>query len=182
MKTFKKISYLLFLIISIHSCDEANDALNKIKTIDISNDFSETITIDIPELSTTEQSFSEITTIDIASNEQIQENLDLIEDVTINTITYEISNFTGSENAIVEKASIDFNDTSINISDINLKNADDNNTIFTIDDTSILNTISSILQDNTEIDVTLTGVINTSPVVFDITFNVDTTVAVETTL
>ncbi|MEP5340585.1 MAG: hypothetical protein ABJL44_03245 [Algibacter sp.] len=174
MKT--KISILALVFLTVLSCNE----LDKLTEFDITEDFDTTLNISIPDNSEgMEYSFEETTTIDIASNEDIQENLDLIENVTLNALTYEISNFDGAEDTTITEASINFADINISVADINLKEADTNNTVFDIIDAEKLEDIANTLKSNNELTVTLTGTISDTPATFDIIIILDTTFTID---
>ncbi|MUU77895.1 hypothetical protein [Winogradskyella endarachnes] len=167
---------LLLLLVSVFSCDD----LDELTEIDIIQDFTTTISVDVPEDSEGQpQSFSTSTTLDISDNEEIQDNIDLIENMSINSITYEITNFSGSEGAILTEGQLIFGTTTIAVSNINLEQSDIDNTLYTITDTSGFNEIANNLENNLLINVSLAGTVNETPVVFDIEVNIDLTVTVD---
>ena len=176
MKITKKISFLLLVMITAFSCDD----LDELTEFDITEGFSTSFNIDLPDLGEgLPASISETATIDISSVQEIQNNLDLIQNIAINSLTYEIRDFTGVEGATVTEASLSFNGTSISVSDINLQESDDNNTVYEIEDLTLLNSIASALQNNPVITGTITGSVNATPVTFDVILNLDITVTVD---
>lgn len=176
MKIKTKFSFVLLIMTVVFSCDE----LDELTEFDVTEDFSTSINISVPEDSEgMSQTFSESATIDIASNQEIQDNLDLIENVSLNSLTYEISNFTGAEGAIITEASVSFNGSSISVSDINLQESDTNNTIYEIADSTLLNNIANALENNPEITLSVTGNVNATPVTFDVIINLDVTVTID---
>lgn len=173
MKIFTKLSVLLLMMIAVTSCDD----LDELTEFDITEDFSTTFSIVAAEGS--EGTFSQTSSINLASNQQIQDNLNLLQDVTINSLTYEISNYVGAEGLKITSASINFSGTSISVSDIDLKQSDDNNTVYPIADAAQLNAIANDLQSNTEITATVTGSVDGTPVEFDVIVTLDVTVTID---
>lgn len=176
MKITKQISLLLALLLTAVSCDQVDEFTQ----IDITDDFTATINIAITEDSEgMPVSFTETATINITSNQDIQDNVDTIQNIAVNALTYEISNFDGAAGATVTEASLSFGNTAIAISNINLQEADTNNTAFPITGANLLNTIADQLENNSTILVTLSGTINETPVVFDVIVTLDVTVTAE---
>ena len=176
MKITKQLSLLLVVLMTAFSCDE----LDELTEFDISDDFSTTVTIDVPENEGgMSDSFSYSEVIDIATNQQISDNLNLIQNIRLNSLTYEISNFTGAEGETVTEASLNLGSTSISVENINLKASDDGNIVYDIEDTSLLNAIANALESNTALTVSVTGTVNATPVTFDVIINIDVTVTVD---
>lgn len=177
MNIQKSIALALTLaFVSFYSCDE----LDELTDFDINEDFNTTINVSLSEDSEgLPVSLEETASINIASNPEIQDNLDLIQDVTINSLTFEIENYIGAEEVTVTIASLNFGDTTIAIADINLKTADDNGTVYTITETSQLNAIGNYLEGNPTLIITLEGLISSTPAKFDVKINIDTTVTID---
>jgi hypothetical protein len=154
------------------SCDE----LDELTEFDINEGFSGTITVDIPAESPL--TWSESVTIDISENQEISDNLDLIQDVVINSLTYQITNLSGQGTTVTE-ASFTFNGTSISVSDLDLVAADASGTVFEIQDTSLLNAIGNALENDPSITLGLSGTIDAVPVRFDVVIDLDTTVTID---
>ncbi len=145
MNKFKTLSTLCLTLLTLVSCNE----LDELTEFDVSQNLNATLRVDITEDSGGEpQSWSDSTTIDISDNAEIQANLDLIESVMINSLTFKILNFEGEENAMVTDASISFGDTTIDVEDINLN---DNTTTYNLGTTAQLNTIANTLKDVSQI-------------------------------
>ena len=173
----KILSLSLFILVS---CDEAEEIIDELTEIDFTETVSRTFTVDLPDDSEGEiVNWSESTTIDITSNPEIEDNLDLIKDITINSLTYEIDNFSGVMDAVVTEAFFEFNGNSISIENINLSDSDENNTVYSITDTNLLNQIGDALQTEPEITVSLGGTVSATPVRFDVILNLETTVTAE---
>lgn len=176
MKTRTKITYLLLLMISAISCDE----IDKLTEFDVTDDFSTTVNVSVPlDSEGMPQSYTNSTTISIVSNQQINDNLNLIQSISLNSLAYEISNFTGAEGATLTEASLNIGATNIAISNINLKASDDNNTVYSIEDSGQINAIASALKTNPTITVTVSGTVSETPVSFDIIISIDTTVTID---
>jgi hypothetical protein len=174
MKITKKISLLLLVMITAFACDE----LDELTEFDITEDFSTTFNLDVP-ADAPSMTWTKSSTIDIASNTEIQNNLDLIQDVNLNTLTFEIDNYVGEAGIMVTETSLSFGDTIITVADVDLKESDDNNTVTTIGDTAQLNAIADLLQSNSAITATATGAVSGAPVNFDVIINLDVTVTID---
>ncbi|MDG1393250.1 MAG: hypothetical protein P8P55_00315 [Flavobacteriaceae bacterium] len=172
MKIISKISVLLLTMIAIISCDK----LEELADIDFTESFTETVSVDVNEESETPQSWSESSTINIASNSMVQEYKDLIKDININSLEFEINDFLGVEGATISDASMSFGETSITLEDINLQEADTNNTVFPVSGAAQLNAIADELQKANVITTTFSGTISGTPVKFDVIITLDITV------
>ena len=176
MKIRTKFSILLLLVATAFSCEN----LDELTEFDISENFSSTFNISVPQDSEgLPASLNASTDIDISTNQDIQDNLDLLQDVTINSITYEIANFSGAEEAMLTDGSLTFGSTTVLISDINLQQSDSDNTIYTISDVNAINAIANTLENTTAVTATLSGTVSATPVVFDIILNVDLTATID---
>lgn len=172
MKFFKP-TLLVILTLSLLSCDDSDDLTD----IDFNQTITTTIGVDITEDSNGQPlTFSAIETVDFSTVQEIQDNIDEIQDATIDALSFEVDNFNGTPNTTVTSASINFNGTTIQVSDINLEQADNNNTVFPIDDASALTAIENALQNNTQATVTLTGTIDNAPASFDVIIYLDVTI------
>ncbi|MGB0980648.1 MAG: hypothetical protein ACPGUH_00980 [Winogradskyella sp.] len=172
MKLILKFSTLAFAFLTILSCD----AIDDLTEFNINDDFTTTFNVSVEEAP---MSFNETATISIASNQEIQDNIDLIQNVTINAITYEISNFTGAEGAIVTEASLNIGNSNIAVADINLLQSDTDNTVYTIENSSTFTDIGNTLQNDTSITASVTGTVNNVPVAFNVVVTIDVTVTID---
>ncbi|NRD23212.1 hypothetical protein HNV10_08165 [Winogradskyella litoriviva] len=176
MKITTKISALLLLFLTTFSCDD----LDELTEFDITDDFSTTINISVTEDSEGQpQSISQSSTLDITTNEEIEDNLDLIQDISVNELTYEITNYSGVDDAILSNASLTFGSSSISISNINLQQSDIDNTVYTINDTSIINAVASNLENNSMINMSVSGTVSATPVVFDVLIYAEITTTID---
>jgi len=102
MKLITKINVLLLATITLLSCDK----LDKLTEFDITEDFSTTLNVTVTEDSNgTAQTWTETSTINLGTNEEIQTNLDVIQGVKINSLTFNVINFTGAEGATATEVS-----------------------------------------------------------------------------
>jgi predicted transcriptional regulator len=171
MKITIKTSALFLIFISMISCSE----LDKLTEFDITKNFSTSINVSASEAN----SFSESTIIDISSNEEIKKNLDLIQNITINSLTFKIDDFSGADNTIVTQASISIGSFNISISDINLKQSLDDSTVYEISNSTELNAIATLLKNSHSVTIVLSGEVSNIPTNFKVTLNLDTTVTVD---
>lgn len=160
----------------VFSCDE----LDKLTEFNVDDNFSTSVNVDITEDSEgMPQSWSESAIIDIGTNSDISDNLNLIQNVSIKSLTYVINNYTGQDDATITEAMLSFNGNSISIENINLSSSDTNNTVYTITDAALLNSIGSILEKSSKLTVTVSGTVSSTPVKFDVIFTIDTEVTID---
>lgn len=157
-------------------CDEVDE----LTEFDIRENFSTTINVNLPNDSQgQEASINEFASIDISDYPEIEDNLNLVESISINSITYEIDNYSGIVGAIVTNASFTFNGDTISIEDLNLEESDANNTIYELNDEVAFNSISQMLLNSSELSFGVTGTVSGTPVSFDVKVNFDITVTVD---
>jgi hypothetical protein len=169
MKKLKPFYLLLFTLILV-SCDDSDD----VTQIDFNQTITTALDVDITEDSNGQPlSFTADETIDFTTVQEIQDNIDEIQDATIDALSYEVDNFVGAANTTVTSASINFNGTTIQVSNINLEQADNNDTIFSVDDPAALTAIENALQNDTQATVTLSGNIDSAPASFDVIIYLD---------
>lgn len=172
MKSLVSFYVVLFALIFI-SCDDSDDPAE----IDFTQTITTTIDVDITEDSGGQPlSFTGTETIDFTTIQEIQNNIDEIQDATIDALSYEVDNFNGAANTTVSSASISFNGTTIQVSNIDLEQADNNDTIFNIDDPAALTAIEDALQNDTQATVILSGTIDSAPASFDVIVYLDVTI------
>lgn len=165
MKFPLKITYLLLIISMIFSCDKVDELTD----IDVTEDFEATVNVDLTEDSEGAAiGFEKSKTIDIASNEEIKENLDLIEAVSINSFTYQFMNYEGPDGGMLSDASISIEGATIAIDDVDIDAASSASTVYTLTDTSFLEALAASLKNNPEVTVTLGATISSAPVSFDV--------------
>jgi hypothetical protein len=173
MKLIKKINVLLLATITFFSCDK----LDELTEFDITEDFSTTLNVTVIEDSNgTAQTWTETSTINLETNEEIQTNLDVIQGVKINSLTFNVINFTGAEGATATEVSLSFGDTVIAVADINLE---DSITVYSVGSSSELNTIANDLKNTSEITATSIGTVSSTQVRFDLVITLDVTTTID---
>ena len=173
MKKTTKTSVLLFAMITIFSCDK----LDELTEFDITKDFSTTVNVNLIEDSDgTAQTWRQTSTINLETIEEIQSNLDLIKSIKINSLTFKVINFTGTEGAIATEASLNFGETVIAVNDINLE---DSSTVYSIGSSLELSTIANDLKKTSQITATSTGTVSSTPARFDIVITLDVTTTID---
>jgi hypothetical protein len=176
MKITTKVGALLLLMVTAFSCND----LDELTEFDVTQDFSRTFNVSVPEGAEGEpQSINQTSTIDITANQAIEQNIDLVQDISINSLTYEIINFSGSEDAILSNGVLTFGSSTISVPNINIQQSDLDNTVYIINDTSVLSAIANDLENNSMVDISVTGTVSATPVVFDVLVNVDITATID---
>ena len=184
-----KLTLVLLLIgftTVLSSCDEA-DELTK---VDVKSDFVATLDVSVTQglskesaaskaIAPTSYDWSSTATIDLSSNSDLQNNLDKIEKIVINSLSYEIINYSSDASISMSDSSIDIGGTLITLDDANLEDADDNNTIFTIDDAAKLAAIVNALKTDNSVTITGSGKVDGAPVLFGIKITMDTTITID---
>lgn len=173
----QKHAILLFIVLaSLYSCDK----IDELTEFDVDGNFTTTITVEVAEDPNGEpQSFSQSGTINIAQNQDIQDNFNKIESIAINSLTYEITNFSGVEGAVITNASISFGATTIQVTDINVQQADADNQVFSVNNTQQLNAIAAALKNSPSLTVTISGSVNDTPVNFNVVVKANVTVTID---
>lgn len=176
MKITTKIGALLLLILASFSCDD----LDELTEFDITQDFSTSINISVTEDSEGQsQSISQSSILDITTNQEIEDNLDLIQDISVNELTYEITNYSGVDDAILSDGVLTFGSSTITVASINLQQSDLDNTVYTINDTSVINAVANDLENNSMINMTVSGTVSATPVVFEVLIYADITTTID---
>jgi len=185
MRLKPTLTLFLLIAITLTSCDE----VDKLTKLTIEQDFETTLDIDTaaskeakPQAKTTEDgSWSQQVTIDLKDNEVVNANLDLIDDIAINGLTYQIVNYDGPDDVAISNTTLNFGGAEIGIEDTNLKTAQNNSTIYTIDDTTKLETIANKLKTDQSIIITASGNVTgeTTAVTFGIKLNMETTITID---
>ncbi|MBD0825263.1 hypothetical protein [Aestuariibaculum marinum] len=168
-----KLPFLAIVLLTIFGCEE----LDKLTEFDITDNLGTTLKVSIPEGAPT--NWSQEITVDLASNKQVQENLDYVQNVTINNLSFEITNYIGAADTQLTEASITVAGTSISIGTIDLKTADDANQVFSIGTEEQLAIIAAYLKQAESVTVTLSGIVSASPVEFNVVIDVDATITID---
>ncbi len=174
MKYFKSFTLLILFAFILSSCDEEDE----ITTVDFNQTITTTLNVDLPDDSQgVPATFTEVNTIDFSTVQQIQDNIDDIQNAEIDALSYEIDNYSSPVNVMASNATLSFDNTTIQLPDIDLQQADNNNSVFPIDDPVVLAAIENALQsNNTVTTVTLNATLSSTPVYFEVIFYLDVTV------
>lgn len=185
MKLKTNLTLLLLVALTFSSCDE----VDKLTEFTVEQDFDTTLNIDTsvtkeakPQAkSDTDGSWSQEVTIDLKDNADVSKNLNLIEEVAIKGLTYEIVNYSGPADVAISNTTIDFGGTVITIDDTNLKTADDAGTLYTIDEAAKLATIANKLKTDQTMTITASGNVTgeTTSVTFGIKLHMETTITID---
>jgi hypothetical protein len=174
-KSLKGIILILF-ITSLTACEEVDE----LTEFEVTDTISETQNVDVPIDPGMPVQFSVEESFDLTTVQEIEDNRDLIQSVTINSIEYSFSNFSGNPDAVITEASLSSGGVNILLEDINLKSSADQNVIFDITDQDKLLQLSNQLNSNiTEISVTFEGALDGTPVSFDVKFSINLTAVID---
>jgi len=163
----KKIAPILLAVLVLLSCEDN-------QTINISTPYTldESFEVGIPQTGSGQTNFSEESTHDLS---QLITNYNDINSVTVNSLTYQFTNFSGDTNGEIDAATLTINNVVIaTISNVNISQEATNNTIFQITDTSLISQIENILETTSVVNLQAAGTINSSiPVNFNIDIHLD---------
>ena len=185
MKTKTPFTLLVLVLLTFFNCDE----VDKLTEFTVKQDFDTTLNIDA-DISKEAKSqaksisggtWSEETTIDLKDNAEVSKNLELIEEVAVNGLTYQIVNYTGPADVAISNTTIDFGGTVIAIEDANLKTANDDGTLYVIDDTDKLSSIATKLKNDQTMTITASGEVTgeTTSVTFGIKLHMETVITID---
>ncbi|MCH4553624.1 hypothetical protein [Aestuariibaculum lutulentum] len=169
-----KLPVLATILFTFFSCEE----LDKLTEFNVSDNFGTTLEISIPEDAST--TWSQEVSVDLASNEQVQQNLDYVQNVTITNLSFEITDYVGAVDTQLTEVSINIAGTSITINEaIILKTADDNNQTFPIGTKEQWAIIAAYLKQAESVTATLTGIVSATPVEFNVVIDVKATITID---
>lgn len=168
MKTIKFFTILSLFAFAFTSCDE----IDELTEVTVNADESVDITTTVPENST---DFSQTATISV-DDEDVRDNLDRIESVTINSLTYQFINVSGNEDAVIS-GTISLAGGSVTFTDVNPTTAQGQT--FTISDTTAINAFATAIRNGASVTVTLDGTAENAPVTFTVRISADMTIVVD---
>lgn len=150
MRTALKILVTLTLVFSFTSCDD------ELGNIDFNTVINKTIAIHVDQTTGEVVSFStdELMSLD---NDDTHDYLDKIQDISINSLSYQLKNFSGDNTGI---ATLTFMIDSFSLqthTDVNVKTMVDASEVFTITDTAFLNQIATALKNNQQVTAKYVG-------------------------
>lgn len=144
----KKIFPFLLALIVVQSCEEPVEITETMV-------ITESATVTIDETNGTAVNFNDVIEGDL---NQVVSNFNSINDITIDSLSYSFANLTGNENASIVSASIDINGINVAVvSDLNIAQEVENESIFQITDVNVLNQLETSFLNNSAVTLNLSG-------------------------
>jgi uncharacterized protein YcfL len=171
MKTLKKLSLLPLIVLLLVGCDALGDLLTiTIKNVKMTRDVE--ITVSTPAMvaqgvPAAGVAFSKSAKVQVSQTEELEEYLDNIKDVTLNSI---ICNVNGVNQGVVQSLKVTINPLNIYKEITNVTVGEDVNLNFTDDE---FKSIANSLLSAKELEFVLTGIVSSTPVTFTVTVTVD---------
>lgn len=129
--------------------------------------------------------YNESNTFDVRSNSEINENWSFVEDVQVNSISWEVTNYVGDGGVFINSGILKVGETSFEIGQVDLKASDLANSIFELTDAIKLSDISNEIKSSSSLTVifeVVSGGNCESDHSYSLNFNVDVTVTVQPSL
>lgn len=171
MKTLKKLSLLPVLVLLFVGCDAIGDLLTitiknvkMTRDVEISVNSSAVVGQNAPAAS---YPFTKTANVQISQTEELEEYLDNIKDITLNSITCNVNDI---PQGVVESLTLKINPLNIEKSMNNITVDEDVNVNFTDEE---FKTIANSLLSEKELEFVLTGMVSSTPVTFTVTVTVD---------
>ena len=143
MKKF--IPFLLSIVLFV-GCIDSNPI-----TITVSSSVSETVLVEIPQTNGATHTTNETVNQDL--NEVIT-NLDDVDSLNIDSLSYQFKNTTGNSAAVVQNATLVINGITVAThTNLNISQEAANETVFTISDESVLNQLESLILNNSSVSI-----------------------------
>jgi hypothetical protein len=157
MKNIKFLTLLTLLTTVFFGCDSVEDAIaDLIPSFDITENFVLEVPVSVVANANGNcVDYSESTTFDVRSNSDINENWSLIEDVQINSISWELTNYVGDDGVFISSGMLKVGETSFEVGEVDLKSVDLQNEIFIITDASKLSAIGNQIRSGGSVTVIL---------------------------
>ncbi len=164
----KKIASLLFAVFILMSCEDNQTTVNTSTPYTLDESFE----VGIPQTGSGQTTFTETSTHDLS---QLIANYSNINSVTVNSLTYQFSNFSGDTNGVISTATLTVNNVVIaTISNVNISQEAANGTVFQIADPAVVSQIETILETTSIVNLQASGTINSSiPLNFTIDLHLD---------
>lgn len=170
MKFLKPTLLLAFVMIAFTSCEK----LDELTEIDVNDTITQTVTVSVSGGTT----FSESMTISVADPD-VQDNIDKIQSVTVERLTYEITDVTGTEGVILNGA-FKVNGGTLALTSIDLSASDNANTVTDITaQANLVQALASSIKNNATATLALDGSVSAEPVSFKIKIVADVKVTVD---
>ena len=168
----RKVLLLIIAALVLSSCDINTEPIELTNTTVI----NEIVAVSIPQTSGESVDFNENVDQDLSA---IISNFNEINDININSLSYQYQNVSGNTNAVIQSATIVINGTTIaTLSDLNINQEASNGTIFEISDVAILDAIEAQFLSNSNANIQFSGsaVSEEGSVDFDIAISINLTV------
>lgn len=173
MKTLKKLSLISLFVLLLVGCDALGDLLTiTIKNVKMTKDIE--ISVTAPATVNGQQApdvasypFTKSATIQLSQTEELEEYLDNIKEITLNSIMCNVNDVT---QGVVQSLSLTINPLNITKTIENVTVGEDVDVTFTAEE---FKTISNSLLNAQQLEFVLTGNVSSRPVTFNVTVTVD---------
>lgn len=164
----KKIVPIVIALVLLFSCEDNQTTINTATPYSL----DETFEISLPQTASGQTTFSVTSTQDLSL---LIANYTDINTVTVNSLTYQFSNFSGDTSATIQSATLTVNNVVIaTISNVNISQEAGNSTVFQITDPAIISQVETILETTSVVNLVATGTVNSSiPTDFHIEVHLD---------
>ena len=144
----KKLFPFLLALIVVQSCEEPVEITETMA-------INQSATITINETNGTAVNFNDVIEGDL---NQVISNFISINDITIDSLSYSFSNLIGNENASIVNASIEINGITVAVvSEVNIAQEIDNESVFQITDLNVLDQLETSFLNNSSVTLNLSG-------------------------
>ena len=144
----KKLFPFLLVLFVVQSCEEPVEITETMVV-------NQSTIVTINQTNGTSVSFNDVIEGDL---NQVVSNFNSITDITIDSLTYSFSNLIGNENASIVSASIEINGITVAVvSDLNIAQEIDNESVFQITDLNVLDQLETSFLNNSSIALNLSG-------------------------
>ena len=144
----KKLFPFLLALIVVQSCEEPVEITETMAV-------NQSATITINETNGSAVNFNDVIEGDL---NQVISNFISINDITIDSLSYSFSNLIGNENASIVNASIEINGITVAVvSEVNIAQEIDNESVFQITDLNVLDQLETSFLSNSSVTLNLTG-------------------------
>ena len=144
----KKLFPFLLVLFVVQSCEEPVEITETMVV-------NQSTIVTINQTNGTSVSFNDVIEGDL---NQVVSNFNSITDITIDSLTYSFSNLIGNENASIVSASIEINGITVAVvSDLNIAQEIDNESVFQITDLNVLDQLETSFLNNSSIALSLSG-------------------------
>ena len=144
----KKLFPFLLALIVVQSCEEPVEITETMV-------INQSATVTIEQTNGTAVNFNDVIEGDL---NQVISNFISINDITIDSLSYSFSNLIGNENASIVNASIEINGITVAVvSEVNIAQEIDNESVFQITDLNVLDQLETSFLNNSSVTLNLSG-------------------------